>query len=200
MTGTGDQTPHSSDVDPPEGRRTLRSRLLGGELRRLREAAGLTVEDAAARTGQSPDALRRAENGITDAPAPEPAVWCSWDSEATSMIKVLCRAATQVDIFAPLGIHPALAPLDSDHCTAYVLDGITVDRRDMAVRVIRHKAGVYPGIGYDPLTRFSLPDGPAVILYAHLHAAHFTEEPEHLLGAYTLFEQLTEFTDTRNPT
>jgi DNA-binding XRE family transcriptional regulator len=183
-----------------EGKSTLRGRLLGYELRRVREAAGLTVAELAARSGQSPDTVRRLENGITDASAPEPSVWCSWGVLATSMINALCRTSQRIDIFAPLGIHPVLERLDADRCTAYVLENATVDRTDVALRVIRLDAGVYPGIEHHPLTRFSMPDGPPVVLYAYHHAAHFTEEAAHLLSAYTLFDQLAEFTGTTDPT
>jgi transcriptional regulator with XRE-family HTH domain len=190
---------NTHDDQPQHATRTLRGRVLGAELRRAREAAGLTVAELAARSGQPEDTVRRLENGITDASVPDPTVRCSWGTLATSMINILCRISERIDIFAPLGIHPAFERLDADRCTAYVLEGATVDRRDVAVRVIPRGAGVYPGIEYHPLTRFSMPDGPAVVFYAYLHAAHFTEESQHLLSAYTLFEQLAEYTSTTDP-
>lgn len=168
---------------------TLQARLLGHELRRVREASGLTVAELAARTGHSAGYLRQLEDGITDAPAPEPTLWCPWGTTATSVINVLCRIADRIDLFAPLGIHPALAHLDPDRCTAYVPDGTTVDRTDVTLRRIPHTA--QPGADH-PLTRFTLPNGPAVVLYTHLHGAHFTEEPDHLRSAYALFELLSE--------
>lgn len=70
----------------------------------------------------------------------------------------------------------------------------------LTIRVIPRDVGLFPGIEYHPLTRFSMPDGPAVIFYAYVHAAHFTEETQHLLSAYTLFEQLAEFTGTTDLT
>ncbi|NUT53510.1 MAG: helix-turn-helix domain-containing protein [Saccharothrix sp.] len=191
---THDQVPAATP------RPTLRSRLLGTELRRVREAAGLTVAELATLTDQEPDTVRRLESGVgPDTPTPEPSVWCPRGTVATNMINTLCRQAERIDIFAPLGIHPALEQLDPDRATAYVLEETAVERRDVTTRVIRHGGDVYPGIEHHPLTRFSLPDGPAVVLYAYLHAAHFTEETEHLLAAYTLFERLAEFTGTTGP-
>ncbi|WP_447003229.1 helix-turn-helix domain-containing protein [Saccharothrix isguenensis] len=166
---------------------TLQARLLGHEMRRIREASGLTVTELAARSGHCPSYIQRLEDGITDAPAPEPTLWCHWDTTATSLINVLCRLADRIDIYAPLGIHPALGNLAADRCTAYVLDGTTVDRADVTVRRITHTA--HPGAEH-PLTRFTLPHGPAVVLYTYLHGAHFTEEPDHLRSAYALFEAL----------
>jgi hypothetical protein len=168
---------------------TLQARLLGHELRRIREASGLTVAEVAAHTGQSPGDVQRLEDGVTDAPEPEPTLWCRWDTTATSVINVLCRLADRIDIYAPLGIHPALEHLDRDRCTAYVLTGTTVDRTDVTIRHITHVA--HPGADR-PLTRFTLPNGPAVVLYPYLHGAQFTEEPAHLASAYALFELLTE--------
>lgn len=197
MTGTGNQPPHMSHIDPLDGRPTLRARLLGTELRRVREAASLTVGELAALTDLDADTIRQLESGIgPDAPTSESTVWCPWGTLTMSMINTLCRNADRVDIFAPMGIHPALGPLDVDRCTAYVLEDFTVDRRDVTVRVIRHGGRLHPGIDHHPLTRFTLPNGPAVVLYAYLHSAQFTEEEQHLLAAYTLFDELAEFTDT----
>lgn len=190
-----DMTKH--DDQPPTTTPALRARLLGAELRRAREAAGLSVGELAALTDLGPDAVRRLESGIDpDAPKPGPTVWCPWGALATSMIDSLCRNAERIDLFAPLGIHPALGSLDADRCTAYVLEDTVVGRRDVAVRVIRHGGGLHPGVGHHPLTRFTLPDGPAVVLYTYLHAALFTEEEQHLLAAYTLFDDLAAFTGT----
>jgi DNA-binding XRE family transcriptional regulator len=189
---------HDGQLPPTTPKPSLRGRVLGIELRRVREAAGLTVAELAARSGQSPDAVQRLEQGLTDEP-PDPTVQCAWGSPATSMVNILCRVSERIDIFAPLGVHPALERLDADRCTAYVLESTAVDRHDVTVRVLRHEAGVIPGIEHHPLTRFSLPDSTAVVFYPYLHAAHFTEEPEHLLAAYTLFERLAEFTGAGNP-
>lgn len=197
MTGTGNQPPHMSRIDPLDGRPTLRARLLGTELRRVREAASLTVGELAALTDLEPDTIRQLESGIgPDVPTSESTVWCPWGTLTMSMIDALCRDAERVDIFAPMGIHPALGPLDVDRCTAYVLEDFAVDRRDVTVRLIRHGGRLYPGITHHPLTRFTMPDGPAVVFYAYLHSAQFTEEEQHLLAAYTLFGELAEFTDT----
>ncbi|MEU4449505.1 helix-turn-helix transcriptional regulator [Actinosynnema sp. NPDC050801] len=185
---------------PPTMTPTLRSRLLGAELRRVRQAAGLTVAELAALTDQETDTVRHLESGVrgTAEFRPEPAVWCPWGTLAKGVITTLCQTAERIDIFAPLGIHPTLEPLDKDRCTAYVLEDAVLDRREVTIRVIRHGGGVYPGIEHHPLTRFRLPDGPAIVLYAYLHAAHFTDEEQHLLAAYTLFEDLTDFTGTAN--
>ncbi|NUT51398.1 MAG: helix-turn-helix domain-containing protein [Saccharothrix sp.] len=181
--------------EPPTATPTLRSRLFGGELRRFRQAAGLTVAELAALTNQEPDAVRQLESGLGTAEfKPEAGVWCPWGILTTSVINTLCRDAERIDLFAPLGIHPALEQLDQDRCTAYVLEEVAVSRNDVTLRPIRHGGDVYPGIDHQPLTRFVLPDGPAVVLYAYLHAVYFTDEEQHLLGAYTLFERLAEFT------
>jgi transcriptional regulator with XRE-family HTH domain len=177
-----------------EPQATLRGRILGTELRRVREASGLTIAELAARSGQSPDTVRQLEKGVTDPTAPDPTLWCTWGTLATSMVNILCRTSERIDIFAPLGIHPALEQLDADRCTAYVLEQTPVDRRDVTIRVIPRDIGLFPGTEYHPLTRFTMPDGPAVIFYAYMHAANFTEETQHLLSAYTLFAQLAEFT------
>ncbi|MEV1120647.1 Scr1 family TA system antitoxin-like transcriptional regulator [Actinosynnema sp. NPDC049800] len=170
---------------------TLRGRLLGRELRRVREAAGLTVAELAARTQQCPQRIKRLEDGVAAAPAPDPTMWCAWGAEATSVINVLCRAAERIDVFAPLGVHPSLARLDADRCTAYVLEGVTVDRADVTVRVIRPGAGHCPGVEH-PVTRFVLADGPAVVFYAYLHRAMFTDDPSHLRSAQEFFRRLAE--------
>ncbi|MEU4806347.1 helix-turn-helix domain-containing protein [Actinosynnema sp. NPDC023587] len=197
MTGIGNQPPHTSHIDPLDRRPTLCARLLGTELRRIREAASLTVGEVAALTDLEPNKIRQLESGIgPDVPASESTVWCQWGTLTMSMINSLCRNAERIDIFAPLGIHPALGPLDVDRCTAYVLEDFAADRRDVTVRVIRHGGRLYPGIEHHPITRFTLPDGPAVVLYAYLHAAQFTEEEQHLLAAYTLFDELAGFTGT----
>lgn len=193
MISHGDQPPTRTPTP------SLRGRVLGIELRRVREAAGLTVAELAARSGRSPDVVQRLEKGLTDESTPDPTVLCAWGSLATSMVNILCRASERIDIFAPLGIHPALERLGADRCTAYVLESTTVDRHDVVVRALRHEADAFPGIEHHPLTRFSLPDSTAVVFYPYLHAAHFTEEPEHLLAACTLFERLAEFTGTDNP-
>ncbi|WP_156077091.1 helix-turn-helix domain-containing protein [Saccharothrix sp. NRRL B-16314] len=197
MTSPDDQPPTS--VPGP----TLRSRLLGAELRRVREAAGLTVPEFAALVGQEPDTVRRQEGGVSarlpDLASPEPEVRCPWGTLATGVVNALCRNANRIDIFAPLGIHPALERLGPDRCTAYVLEDAVVYRHDVAVRLIRRGAGLYPGIEHHPLTRFRLPAGLAVVLYPYVHAAHFTEEQAHLLAADRLFEELAEFTGTTYP-
>lgn len=161
---------------------TLQARLLGHELRRVREASGLTVAELAARTGHSADYLRQLEDGITDAPAPEPTLWCPWDTTATSVINVLCRIADRIDLFAPLGIHPALEHLDPVRCTAYVPHGTTVDRTDVTVRRIPHTA--HPGTDHHPSADHhgtaqpgtaqpgTAPPGTAHLGTAHPVAAH----------------------------
>lgn len=169
---------------------TLRGRVLGTELRRVREAAGLSIAELAARSGQSPKIVRSLEDGVTDASAPEPTLWCRWGTHAIGMINILCRISERIDIFAPSGINPAFERLGADRCTAYVLESTLIDRTDATVRVIPRSAGYFTGLEYQPLTRFTLRDGPAVVHYAYPHAAHFTEEPQHLLAAYTLFEEL----------
>lgn len=200
-----------------EGTPTLRGRLLGLELRQLREAAGLTVTELAARTRQPPDEIRQLEDGIADSwhsalpaykpicgsqwnqltsaarQANQPEMWCPWTAEATTALDLLCRTAERIDLFAPLGIHPAFTRLDPERSTAYVLEHAVVERADVTVRVIPFSAGLHPGFEHHPLTYFRMPDGPAVVLYAYLHAAHFTEETPHLLDAYTLFDRLDEF-------
>ncbi|MFE9748267.1 hypothetical protein ACFYOT_25455 [Saccharothrix saharensis] len=195
-------TRHNAQPPTSAPRPTLRSRLLGAELRRVREASGFTVAEFAALVDQESAALRQQESGIIADPAdfvvPELEVRCPWGTLTTNVISALCREAIRIDIFAPLGIHPALDPLDADRCTAYVLEDAVVDHRDVALRVIPREAGAYPGIEHHALTRFSLADGPAIVLYAYLHAAHFTEEEQHLLCAYRLFEELAEFTGTAN--
>jgi hypothetical protein len=172
---------------------TLRGRLLGLELRRVREAAGLTVAELASRTEQSAQRIQRLEDGSAASPTPDPTLWCAWGAEATSVINVLCRTATRIDVFAPLGLHPSLGRLDADRCTAYVLEGTAVDRADVTVRVIPRGAELCPGITH-PLTRFALADGPAVVFYAYVHRALFTEEPDHLRSADQLFERLADVT------
>lgn len=172
---------------------SLRGRLLGRELRRVREAAGLTVAELARRTRQSPGRIQRLEDGLAASPTTDPTLWCAWGAEATSLINVLCRTSERIDVFAPLGIHPALARLDADRCTAYVLEGTAVDRADVTVRVIPRGAEICPGIVH-PLTRFALADGTAVVFYAYLHRAMFTEEPRHLGSADELFARLAELT------
>lgn len=200
-----------------KGTPTLRSRMLGVELRQAREAAGLTVTDFAARVQWLPGRVQQLESGISDswpsdlAPyrslcgarwdrfasaaqqADQPEMWCKWETEAKSVLDVLCHASERIDLFAPLGIHPALEHLDPERCTAYLLESAVVDRTKVTVRVIPHNAGAYPGIEHHPLTYFRMPDGPAVVLYAYLHAAHFIEETPHLMYAYTLFDRLDEF-------
>ncbi|NUT50144.1 MAG: helix-turn-helix domain-containing protein [Saccharothrix sp.] len=180
-----------------EGRPTLRARLFGRELRRAREASGLTVAELAARTRQSPQRIRQLEDGVSESRDPEPTMWCAWGAEATCVLNVLCRTAERIDVFAPLGVHPALDHLDADRCTVYVLEGTAVERADVTVRVIPRGAGAYPGVEQHPLTRFVLSDGPAVVFCAYLHRAMFTEEPCHLRSAYELFERLAEITGRR---
>jgi transcriptional regulator with XRE-family HTH domain len=201
-----------------EGTPTLRGRVIGLELRGLREASGLSVAEFAARTQWTARKVRRLENGISDSwssdlaacgpvygarwnrlagaarHADHPEMWCSWGVEATNVLTVLCRGAERIDFFAPLGIHPVLLEhLDPQRCTAYVMEGAVIGRADITVRVIPHSTGGHPGVEHHPLTYFRMPDGTAVVLYAYLHAAHFTEETPHLLSAYTLFDRLDEF-------
>ncbi|QQQ78606.1 helix-turn-helix domain-containing protein [Saccharothrix sp. 6-C] len=172
---------------------TLRGRLLGLELRRVREAAGLTVAELASRTRQSPHRIQRLEDGVAASPSPDPTMWCAWGAEATSVINVLCRTAERIDVYAPLGLHPSLDQLDADRCTAYVLEGSAVDRADVTVRVIPRGTEHCPGAEH-PLTRFVLADGPAVVFYAYVHRAMFTEDPSHLGPAHRFFQYLAELT------
>ena len=173
---------------------TLPGRLLGRELRRIREAAGFTVAELASRTRQSPQRIQRLEDGVAGPSAPDPATtWCAWGAEATSVINVLCRTAERIDVFAPLGIHPSLGRLDADRCTAYVLEGAAVDRADVTVRVIPRGTGHCPG-AENPVTRFVLADGQAVVFYAYLHRAMFTEDPRQLRSAHRFFQCLAELT------
>ncbi|KOX31345.1 hypothetical protein ADK67_08935, partial [Saccharothrix sp. NRRL B-16348] len=65
-----------NDGHPQRATTTLGGRVLGAELRRAREAAGLSITELAARSGQSPDTVRRLEEGTTDAAASEPTLWC----------------------------------------------------------------------------------------------------------------------------
>ena len=172
---------------------TLRGRLLGRELRRVREAAGLTVAELASRTERPADRIRQWEDGGAASPTPDPPLWCAWGAEATSVINALCRTSARIDAFAPLGLHPSLERLDADRCTAYVLEGVAVDRADLTVRVIPSGAELCPGVTH-PLTRFVCADGSAVVFYAYLHRALFTEEPGHLRSADKLFAHLAELT------
>ncbi len=174
-----------------ERKPALRSRLLGLELRRVREANGLTVAELASRTQQSAERIRELENGLAASPTPDPTMWCAWGTEATSVINVLCRTAERIDILAPLGLNPVFERLDPERSTVYVLEGTAVDRADVTVRVIPCGAGYCPGVEH-PLTRFVLADGPAVVFYAYLHRAMFTEEPRHLRSAEELFVRLAE--------
>ncbi|MFD0206640.1 MULTISPECIES: Scr1 family TA system antitoxin-like transcriptional regulator [Saccharothrix] len=174
-----------------ERKPALRSRLLGLELRRVREANGLTVAELAHRTQQSPQRISELEKGVAAAPTPDPTMWCAWGTEATCVINVLCRTAVRIDVLAPLGLNPIFERLDADRCTVYVLEGAAVDRTDVTVRVIPRSAGYCPGVEH-PLTRFVLADGPAVVFYAYLHRAMFTEEPRHLRSAEELFGRLAE--------
>ncbi|TQM79459.1 helix-turn-helix protein [Saccharothrix saharensis] len=183
----------SKAINLMELKPALRSRLLGLELRRVREANGLTVAELAARTRQSPQRIRELENGVAESPTPDPTMWCAWGTEATSVINVLCRAAERIDVLAPLGLNPVFERLDPDRCTVYVLEGTAIERTDVTVRVIPRGAGYCPGVEH-PLTRFTLADGPAVVFYAYLHRAMFTEESRHLRSAYELFERLAELT------
>jgi hypothetical protein len=172
---------------------TLRGRLLGRELRRIREATGLTVAELASRTRQSPHRIQQLEDGVAASPTPDPTLWCAWGAEATSVINALCRTSERIDVFAPLGIHPSLEQLDADRCTAYVLEGSAVDRADVTVRVIPRGSAHCPGAEH-PLTRFVLADGPAVVFYPYLHRAMFTEDPRHLRSAHRFFQRLAELT------
>ncbi|MFI9009268.1 Scr1 family TA system antitoxin-like transcriptional regulator [Actinosynnema sp. NPDC053489] len=172
---------------------SLRSRLLGRELRRVREAAGLTAAELARRTRRPTSSIERLEDGIAASSSPDPTLWCAWGTEASCLINVLCRTSARVDVFAPLGVHPSLEQLDADRCTAYVLEGTVVDRADVTVRFIPRGAELCPGVEH-PLTRFAFPDGPGVVFYPYLHRAMFTEEPDHLRSADRLFARLAALT------
>ncbi|PSL53231.1 helix-turn-helix protein [Saccharothrix carnea] len=200
-----------------KGTPTLRGRLLGLELRQAREAAGVTVADFAARLHWPLERVEQLEQGVSDSwpadlakyrplcetrwarltdaaqQADQPEMWCQWGDTTRTALDVLGRTAERIDLFAPLGIHPAIEHLDPERCTAYVLESAVLDRTKVKVRVIPHSAGAYPGIEHHPMTYFRMPDGPAVVLYAYLHAAHFTQETPHLMFAYKLFDQLDEF-------
>ncbi|MGM1062933.1 Scr1 family TA system antitoxin-like transcriptional regulator [Saccharothrix sp. Mg75] len=170
---------------------TLRSRLLGRELRRVRETSGLSATELAARTRMSPRQVALLEDGVLDAPAPDAHdMWCRWGADAPRVLNVLCRNAVRVDALAPFGVNPVLPRLDPARCTAYVPEGVEVGRDDVAVRVIPRGAGAYPGVGCDPVTRFGMADGAAVVFYAHPHAALFTDDPDQVRAARTLFARL----------
>jgi DNA-binding XRE family transcriptional regulator len=171
-----------NDGRPQPDAPTLRGRILGTELRRARKAAGLSIADLAARSGQSPKTVQRLEDGITNASSPDPTLWCRWDTHATNVINILCRSAERIDIFAPLGINPAFERLGADRCTAYVLESTTIDRTDITVRVIPHSAGFFPGLERHPPTRFSLLHRRTATPPGGVHALRATRPDRHRHG------------------
>lgn len=182
----------------PEGT-GLRGRLLGRELRRVREAAGMTTAELAARTRLPRREVVPREGGAVGSPvrvppAHEHDLWCRWDDgDAARVLNLLCRNAVAVDVLAPFGIHPALPVLDPARCTAYLLEG-TTGRDDVTARVIPRDAGAYPGVECHPVTCFGMADGAAVVFYAHPHAALFTDDPCQVREARGLFARLAGFT------
>ncbi|MGW4111910.1 Scr1 family TA system antitoxin-like transcriptional regulator [Actinosynnema sp. NPDC004786] len=161
-----------------------RGRSLGRKLREHREAAGLTVEELAAKARLSPARLRDIEGG-SPSPLP-PDVHRPWGEEATALLGRLCRTADRIDTFAPFGL-PPLDGVDAGRCTAYVPEGAPVTGADVTVRVIPGDVGA--GVER-PVTIFHLPGGSSVVFYAYPHEAFLTEAWDEVEAVRAIFDRL----------
>ncbi len=110
-------------------------------------------------------------------------------------LDLLCRTAERIDILSPTGI-PELDGLDAARCTAYVSEGVTVDRTDITVRVIPWNVGAYPGIGHT-VALFRLPGGRSVVYYPHPHGPAFTDDPAECRAAREVFDHLPDYSVAR---
>lgn len=148
---------------------TLRGRLLGREVRALREAAGLGVEEVAARSRGSVRQIERVEAGYAPVRFPDlvacapalggeyqrllavsqqahlPELRCAWGDEATRALDLLHATAT--------GVHTV-------------------------------------GGGARPFTLFLMPEGADVVFHAHLASAFFTEDLGEISAAHHIIEAL----------
>lgn len=148
---------------------TLRGRLLGREVRAMREAAGIGVEELAARSRGSVRQIERVEAGHVPVRFPDmvacapvlgdeyqrlfaasqqahlPELRCAWGEEATRVLDLLHATA--------IGVHTV-------------------------------------GDGARPFTLFLMPEGPDVVFHAHLTAAFFTEDFGETSAAHHIIEAL----------
>ncbi|WNV91960.1 Scr1 family TA system antitoxin-like transcriptional regulator [Umezawaea sp. Da 62-37] len=200
---------------------TLRGRVLGGKLRDLREATGMSVEAVATRLGIVGVRVQRLEDGVTPVWMPDLHAYfhalrierrlrdvligeavrardlyleCDWGPEAESVLTLLGRTAERVDVLSPHAV-PTLHVDDLTRCTVFTSEGaMPSPPPGITVRWIPFAKGAYPGIGH-PCTLFHMAEGPSVVYLEHVHAATFIEEPDEVMAARSVFERLDVFLD-----
>jgi transcriptional regulator with XRE-family HTH domain len=134
---------------------TLRGRLLGLEIRALREAAGLSVEDLAARSRVTARRIERVEGGHVPVRFPDMVACAPALGDEYQRLFKLSQQAHVPELRCPWGTD-ATRVLDLLHATATRVHTVTSGTR--------------------PFTLFLMPEGPDVVFHAHLAAAFFTED------------------------
>ncbi|MEU4739054.1 helix-turn-helix transcriptional regulator [Actinosynnema sp. NPDC023658] len=135
---------------------TLRGRLLGQEIRALREAAGFSVEDLAARSRVAVRRIERVEAGYAPVRFPDVVACAPALGDEYQRLFAASQQAHLPELRCPWGTEATRA-LDLLHSTA---------------------AGVHTvASGARPFTLFLMPEGPDVVFHAHLTTAFFTEDP-----------------------
>lgn len=206
-------TPWSEDDNVTGREPTLLDRLLGIELRRVREAAGMTVREAAARLQYPPQRLMLAEDGVvtplplapaahrparsseaaTETASASRTVSFDWGAGAQRVLTVLHRNAERVEIYAPFGVHPSMGEPDAERCTAYVLRCARTSHTGCTVRTLP-AAEPHPAVMHSSLAYFQVSEDFAVVLHPKLHGALFTDDPREVEQARSLFDRLAAFT------
>ena len=134
---------------------TLRGRLVGREVRSLREAAGLSVAQLAARSGARVRQVERVEAGHVPFRFPDMVACAPALGDSYQRLFKASQQAHLTELRHPWG-DEATRVLDLLHATA------------TGVRTVAH--------GTRPFTLFLMPEGPDVVFHAHLAAAFFTED------------------------
>ncbi|MFI9008881.1 helix-turn-helix domain-containing protein [Actinosynnema sp. NPDC053489] len=144
---------------------TLRGRLLGREIRSIRQAAGVDLEALAARSRVPVRQLRRVEDGYAPVRFPDMVACAPVLGDSYQRLFALSQEAHLPELRCPWGVEATRA-LDLLHETA---------------------TGVHTaGDGARPFTLFFMPQGPDVVFHAHLTCAFFTEDPAETSAAREL--------------
>ncbi|MFJ6670263.1 multiprotein-bridging factor 1 family protein [Actinosynnema sp. NPDC091369] len=134
---------------------TLRGRLVGQEVRAMRESAGLTVAELAARSRAGVRQVERVEAGHVPIRFPDMVACAPVLGDQYQRLFQSSQEAHLTELRCAWGVE-ATRVLDLLHATA------------TGVHTVAH--------GTRPFTLFLMPEGPDVVFHAHLAAAFFTED------------------------
>ncbi|XVS64733.1 helix-turn-helix domain-containing protein [Actinosynnema sp. CA-299493] len=148
---------------------TLRGRLLGREVRSIREAAGISAEEVAARSRGSVRQIERVEAGYAPVRFPDMVACAPALGDSYQRLLKASQEAHLPELRCTWGVE-ATQVLDLLHATATGVHTVASGER--------------------PFTLFLMPEGPDVVFHAHLASAFFTEHLDEISAAHHIIEAL----------